>query len=61
VENSPENSIFELYDIVGRKIYSNTVGNVTQLDLTPFNNGTYLYKIIKDNKTVKEDKVIINK
>lgn len=61
IENSPENSTFELYDIVGRKVYSNMVGNVTQLDLSPFNNGTYLYKVIKDNKVVKEEKLIINK
>jgi hypothetical protein len=62
VENSPENSTFELYDIVGRKVYTNTLnGIVTQLDLSSFNNGTYLYKITQNGKPVKEDKLIINK
>ena len=62
VENSPENGIFELYDIVGRKVYSSILnGNATQLDLSSFNNGTYLYKIIQNDKVVKEDKLILNK
>ncbi len=62
VENSPENSIFELYDIVGRKVYSNTLnGNATQLDISSFNNGTYIYRITQNGKAVKEDKLILNK
>lgn len=61
IENSPENGIFELYDIVGRKVYTSHITNATQIDLTSFNNGTYLYKIIQNDKVIKEDKLILNK
>ncbi len=62
VENTLENSTFELYDIVGRKVYTSSLsGNATQLDISSFNNGTYLYKIIQNGKPVKEDKLILNK
>ena len=35
--------------------------NVTKLDISSFNNGTYLFKIIKNKELIKADKLIINR
>jgi hypothetical protein len=62
IEGCSKNSTFEMYDIVGKKVFSSKLNeNVTQLDLNSFNNGTYLYKITKDGKDAKQDRLIISK
>jgi hypothetical protein len=62
LKGTSKNSNFELYDVVGRKVFSGSLNeNETQLDLNSLNNGTYIFKILKDGKEVKRDKLIINK
>jgi hypothetical protein len=57
-----KNSTFELYDIIGKKVFSAKLNeNATQLDLNAFNNGTYLFQIIENGSVVKQDRLIINK
>ncbi len=57
-----ENATIEIYNIIGEKIHSQKLeNNATKLDISSFNSGTYLYKIIKDNTIIKADKLIINR
>lgn len=57
------NSIIELSDSFGNKIYSREMSSSgeTIIPCASYSNGYYLLKIIKDNVTVFTQKVIINK
>ena len=35
--------------------------NETKIDISSLNNGKYLYKISQDGKTIKSDKLILDK
>jgi hypothetical protein len=56
------NAVLEVYDVVGKRVLSQKlVENETKIDVTSFNNGTYLYKITDaSNKVVKNGKLIIS-
>jgi hypothetical protein len=62
VKGSAKNCTFELYGIIGKKLFSSKLSeNETLIDLNAFNNGTYLFKILEHGKVVKQDKLIISK
>jgi hypothetical protein len=52
----------EIYDVIGKHILSQKLNeNETKIDVTSFNNGTYLYKIAdSSNKVIKNGKLIVN-
>lgn len=62
VKTNTKNCIFEVYDIIGKKVFSQRLNeSETKVELNSFNNGTYLYKIVQDGLTLKADKLILNK
>jgi hypothetical protein len=52
----------EIYDVIGKHILSQKLNeNETKIDVTSFNNGTYLYKITdSSNKVIKNGKLIVS-
>lgn len=62
VNVNAKDCIFEVYDVIGKRILSQKLSDYeTTLDISSFNNGTYLFKVLRDNILVKTDKLIINK
>lgn len=62
VEGCSKICIFELTDMLGRKLLSQPLSeNATLIDLHVLNNGTYLYKIVQDGRTIRQDKLVINR
>ncbi len=62
VNSGCKNCIFEVYDVIGKKVLSQRLSeNETKVDLNSLNNGTYLYKIAQDNVILKADKLLLNK
>lgn len=56
------NGTLEIWDVMGRKVLTQKlIENETKIDVSSFNNGTYLYKITdSSNRVVKKDKLMIN-
>lgn len=52
----------EVFDVVGKRILTQKLNeNETKIDVTSFNNGTYLYKITdSSNKVIKNGKLVIS-
>lgn len=62
VNSGCKNCIFEIYDLIGKKVLSQKLSdNETKVDLNSLNNGTYLYKISQDGVILKADKLLLNK
>ncbi|MBK7666725.1 MAG: T9SS type A sorting domain-containing protein [Sphingobacteriaceae bacterium] len=62
VNSGCKNCIFEVYDIIGKKVLSQKLNeNETKVELNSLNNGTYLYKIVQDGVILKADKLLLNK
>ena len=62
VNSGCKNCIFEVYDVIGKKVLSQKLGeNETKVDLNSLNNGTYLYKIVQDGVILKADKLLLNR
>ena len=62
VNSGCKNCIFEVYDVIGKKVLSQKLNeNETKVDLNSLNNGTYLYKIMQDGAILKADKLLLNK
>jgi hypothetical protein len=62
VNSGCKNCIFEVYDIIGKKVFSQKINeNETKVELNSLNNGTYLYKITENNVVIKADKLILSK
>jgi hypothetical protein len=60
--NSELICIFEVYDIVGKKVLSQKLSeSETKVDLNSLNAGTYLYRIIQNGVSIKSDKLILDK
>jgi len=52
---------FELYDLRGQLLYENEVtSNLKSINLSDFNNGLYIYKIVCNNRLIKTGKLIKN-
>ena len=61
VSTENTNNIIDIFNITGKKIYSqNTTSKISTFDFSSFNNGVYLMKIISGNKTIVK-KFIIRK
>lgn len=59
---SLKDCIFEVYDLMGKKVLSQKLNEgESKVDLTTLNNGTYLLKVSQNGKTIKTDKVVLNK
>lgn len=59
---SLKDCIFEVYDLMGKKVLSQKLNEgESKVDLTTLNNGTYLFKVSQNGKTIKTDKVVLNK
>ncbi|MBA3681759.1 MAG: T9SS type A sorting domain-containing protein [Bacteroidetes bacterium] len=50
-----------IFNIMGQVIIENELSALTKVNLSELKNGTYIYKIVKDNKIIKADKLIISK
>lgn len=47
---------------MGKKVLSQKLNEgESKVDLTTLNNGTYLLKVSQNGKTIKTDKVVLNK
>lgn len=58
-EMDPKNSLFELFDVNGRKVLAKTISSKNPVDLTPLNEGIYIYNLhlngeIKSGKLIKK-------
>ncbi|MBL7895859.1 MAG: T9SS type A sorting domain-containing protein [Bacteroidia bacterium] len=59
---SLKDCIFEVYDVIGKKVMSQKLNeNETKVDVSSLNNGTYLYKITQNNVVIKADKLVLSK
>ncbi|NNC85830.1 MAG: T9SS type A sorting domain-containing protein, partial [Bacteroidia bacterium] len=59
-----ETTIFELYDGIGKKLIRSTLDkndNTIIIDVSNIKNGIYFYKIVSNNKNVKNGKIIISR
>ena len=62
VNSNCKDCIFEVYDVVGKKVMSQKLNeNETKVDLNSLNSGTYLYRIMQSGVLLKADKLILNK
>ena len=62
VKINSNNCIFEVYDVIGKQVMNRKLNEgETKVELSPLNNGTYLYKITQNNIVIKADKFILNK
>lgn len=62
VNSNVKECIFEVYDLMGKKVLSQKLNEgESKVDLTSLNNGTYLFKVSQNGKTVKTDKVVLSK
>ncbi|MBA2612472.1 MAG: T9SS type A sorting domain-containing protein [Bacteroidetes bacterium] len=50
-----------IFNIMGQLLIENELNTLTKINVSELKNGTYIYKIVKDNKIIKVDKLIINK
>jgi hypothetical protein len=62
VNSNCKDCIFEVYDIVGKKVMSQKLNEIeTKIELNSLNAGTYLYRIMQNGISIKSDKLILNK
>ncbi len=55
-----DNSIFELFSILGQKVYSRTLKSETEsIVLPPLQRGVYFYRIIRHNRKVFSGKLLV--
>jgi V8-like Glu-specific endopeptidase len=57
IESSLETVNYNIYDVTGRMIYSGTINNLVQINLSDYPKGLYLLKV--DNETNMFSKIII--
>jgi hypothetical protein len=50
-----------IFNIMGQVLIENELNALTKVNVNELKNGTYIYKIVKDNKIIKADKLIISK
>lgn len=50
-----------IFNIVGQMILHSELSTLTKVDVSDLKNGTYIYKIVKNNIIIKADKLIISK
>ncbi|MBI2722786.1 MAG: T9SS type A sorting domain-containing protein [Bacteroidetes bacterium] len=50
-----------IYTIVGQMIIETALTRETKLNVSDLKSGTYIFKIVKDDRIIKTDKLIINK
>jgi len=50
-----------IFNIVGQLVIESEINSITKINVSDFKNGTYIYKIVKDDKIIKADKLIISK
>ncbi|MDP3557088.1 MAG: T9SS type A sorting domain-containing protein [Bacteroidota bacterium] len=50
-----------IFNIVGQLMIESEINSITKINVSDFKNGTYIYKIVKDDKIIKTDKLIISK
>lgn len=50
-----------IFNIVGQLVIESEINSITKINVSEFKNGTYIYKIVKDDKIIKADKLIISK
>ncbi|MDO8999198.1 MAG: T9SS type A sorting domain-containing protein [Bacteroidota bacterium] len=50
-----------IFNLVGQLVIESEINSVTKINVSEFKNGTYIYKIVIDNKIIKADKLIISK
>jgi hypothetical protein len=50
-----------IFNIMGQVLIENELNALTKINVSELKNGTYIYKIVKDNTIIKADKLIISK
>lgn len=60
INNNSENSIVELYDLLGKRIFvQSTNSDIIKIDVSNFSSGLYFLKCLVDNKTISR-KIILD-
>lgn len=64
LESETYKASFELYDIIGKKVFSKTLTDkITNIDIAPMfigmNSGIYIYKILNYNGMISNGKLIL--
>ncbi len=55
------NAKLVIFNSMGQLVLENDLIAFTKVNVNELKNGTYIYKIVKDNKIIKADKLLINK
>jgi hypothetical protein len=50
-----------IFNLLGQVVFESDLKNLTKIDVSLLKTGTYIYKIVNDNKIIKADKLIISK
>ncbi len=50
-----------IFNLVGQTVLEIDLSTLTKIDVSHLKTGTYIYKIVKDNKIIKADKLLISK
>ena len=53
IENGGPIMVFTVFDIQGKRVYSNRIENHDDLDLSKLKSGIYIYTLSKDNEVIK--------
>lgn len=64
IDNTKEgNFSFQIFDILGKQVFYNSINLIEEreIDVSPFSNGLYYYRILLDNNVIYENKLIIQK
>ncbi len=61
VTTAVDGSKLLIFNIMGQMLIENELNALTKVNISELKNGTYIYKIVKDGKILKADKLIISK
>ncbi|MBL7911676.1 MAG: T9SS type A sorting domain-containing protein [Bacteroidia bacterium] len=50
-----------IFNLVGQVVLETDLITLTKVNVSDFKNGTYIYKLVKDGKIIKADKLVISK
>jgi hypothetical protein len=61
VSTDVDGSKLFIFSLLGQLLLESDLSTLTKINVSDFKNGTYIYKIVKDAKIIKTDKLIISK
>jgi hypothetical protein len=61
IDNIPDNSIINIYDITGKLVYTSQTDTQTVINIADFANGIYLVQLVSNNQQQTVKKLVINR